>query len=325
MTTTVPVTAGVVAYNDARWLEASVTSLLASKLPDGFAWDRVWVVVSPSDDGTLEIAESLASRFREVEVVVEPERRGKAVALREVLRRSTGRYLVLLNGDARAEAGATAALVEAAAGASGPVALMARPIPRGLVQTWFDGAISLLWDLHHDFHEWLLESAHGSHISDEMMLVSGIELSALPEGIITDGGFIGEWVRRHGGRIAYPADARVSINPPATLRDHLEQRSRIERGHRQFGRLAGHRADTVVREALSDPGAMVRLVVHRARATPHGWRSLALLFLSELLANALAGAADFASRPVPFRWPRVAGRPPWADGRGGQPEERPAF
>lgn len=319
----IPVTAGVVAYNDARWLESSVTSLMESELPPNYSWDRIWVVVSPSEDETANIARALARRFRVVEVVTEPVRRGKAVALREILRRASGRYLVLLNGDARAEPGAAAAMIRAAEAMPGPVALMARPVPSGLRGSPLDATISLLWDLHHDFHARLLQSGEGSHISDEMMLVSGVGPEALPEGIITDGGFIGEWVHTHGGHVGYPPEARVSITPPATFADHLQQRVRIERGHRQFGRLAGRRADTLAREALTQPGTIVRMVLDRVGRTSHGWRSLALLLASEVCANVLAGGAEVVARPVPFRWPRITGRPNWTEASGGQPEEQP--
>ncbi|HKS59869.1 MAG TPA: glycosyltransferase family 2 protein, partial [Thermoplasmata archaeon] len=167
----VRIAGGVVAFQDEGRLAGSVRSLLRQNLPPGVEWTDVWVVVSPSTDRTLEVANSLAAEDPRVKVVLEAQRRGKSAALAEVLQRATGDYLVLLNGDARALPGAVSALLRAAPTLPGPFAVMGRPTPMRLDHSPLDSAVELLWDVHHAFHQHLIQNGRSTHLSDELLLI----------------------------------------------------------------------------------------------------------------------------------------------------------
>ncbi|MGA7847202.1 MAG: glycosyltransferase [Thermoplasmata archaeon] len=273
---------GVVAFNEERRLAPAVESLLHQELPRGVRWRTLWIVASGCTDRTAEVARSLATRHPEVRVVVQPERRGKASALGEVFREARGDYLVLLNADAIARPGAVAALLRAAAPLVPPYAVMGHPEPGGLPPAGMGTGLRLLWKLHHRMHATLVPSREGTHLSDELLLLPTDDLPPLPAEVVNDGAFIGAWTRSHGGTLAYAADARVAIEVPWSIGDHLRQRRRIHFGHRQVTELVGVAPTTFARYLLRHPSRAMALLASEVRATPGGGTALIWLASAEL-------------------------------------------
>lgn len=299
---------GVVSYGDGARLATAVRSLLRQELPPGTIWSGVWLVVSPGDDDTVRIAEGLSREEPLVHLLVEPERRGKSAALAEVMARAQGDLLVLLNGDAVAEPGAVSSLARAAATGDRPFAVMARPVPTAASNSLLGRVIDLLWAVHHRFHLEILNEGLGCHLSDELMLLPIDRLPPMRAGVVNDGAFIAQWVAARGGTLHYAPSSLVGIAVPRTWPEHLTQRRRILRGHRQITRLTGNAPTTLARFALRHPGRAVRLVVEEVRREPQG--SLALLALASLECWAILLARFDEVRGVsdPVRWTRVAGR-----------------
>ena len=156
--------AGVVAHNEEGHLRAAVRSLVDQQLPEGVTWREIWVVASGCTDRTVEVARDLADEEPRVQVVVEPDRGGKARALRQVFLRAKGDALVLLNSDARAEPGAVDQLVRTAAGKRAPFAVMGRPVVPGHAPGRWAPTFRWMWDLHHEYHAELLADGAGGHL-----------------------------------------------------------------------------------------------------------------------------------------------------------------
>lgn len=279
---------GVVAFNEERRLGAAVTSLLDQELPPEARWRRIWVVVSGSTDGTAAVARALAGAHPEVRVIVQPERQGKAAALREVLRVTLGDFLILLNGDAIAAPGSVAELLRTAAPLPPPYAVMARPEPEDLPPGVFGHGIQLLWNLHHRLHAELVTRGEGNHLSDELLLLSTWPLLTLPEDVVNEGAFIGAWLRKQGGSLAYAVDSRVAIEVPWNLPDHLRQRRRIHVGHRQVATLFGVAPTTIGRYLVKRPGRALALMVDELRASRGSGPALLWLAVGELASAAAA-------------------------------------
>jgi Glycosyltransferase like family 2 len=273
---------GVVAFNEERRLATAVESLLTQRLPRGARWRTVWVVVSGCTDGSEQVAQAIASRHPEVRVLVQKDRRGKASALREVFRETHGDFLVLLNADAVAGTGAVSALLRAANSLVPPFAVMGHVEPSDLPPSGQGNGIRLLWRLHHRLHEELFSTGEGTHVSDELLLLPGSPLPPLSEGIVNDGAFIGAWLRTQGGRLSYAVDARVTIEVPWTLADHLRQRRRIHVGHQQVTTLIGVAPTTMGRYFLRRPRRALRLLASEVRAMEGGAAALAWLVLGEI-------------------------------------------
>lgn len=291
--------AGTVAYNEEKRIGPALRSLLDQRLPEGYRWGRVYVVASGCTDRTAECARETDPR---VEVIVQPDRLGKASALREILSRTDGEFLVLLNGDALAEPGSVAALIRATTNVPVPFAVMARPGPPPDRTGGFSESIRLLWEVHHRFHAYILSVGMGSNLSDELLLLPGAALPPLPVGVVNDGGYIGAWLRREGGTILYAPDALVTIEAARRFRDHVSQRRRIRWGLRQVETVVGVAPMTLQRYAITHPLAAARLLWTVVRSTPRGLRSLTVLAAAEGAALGLAWWDRLPPRRDHVRW-----------------------
>lgn len=296
-------TGGIVAYNEERCIRGAILSLLGQDLPDGFAWDRILVVASGCTDRTVELAQGIDQR---VDVLVEPERRGKASALRQIFARATGEFLVLLNADAQADPGAVGSMLRLGRGSDEAFVVMGRPIPRESREGPTADGIQLLWDLHHELHRAALAAGTGTHVSDELLLLPSRLIPPLPASVVNDGAFIGAWLKRNGGHLAYAPTAVVAIETPRTMSDHLSQRRRILWGHAQVGHLTGLAPTTLQRFARDHPVITWRMITRSVRARPHGVRALCWLGASEWFASVLSLKDRLRPAADPTRWRTIS-------------------
>lgn len=295
---------GVVAYNDERRIGPAIDSLLSQELPAGSAWSRIWVVASGCSDRTVEVANSIAQKDPRVSVLVEPERRGKAAAVQEVLGRAEGSHLVLLNSDAVAEPGAVAGLLRAAGGRRAPYAVMGRPVVPGEPDDEWIATMRWMWELHHELHATLLAGGSGAHLSDELLLVSLPVPFRLEERVINDGSYVAVWLTQHQGSCWYAPESRVRIEVPRTVSDHLWQRRRIHVGNAQVRRLLGQPPTTLPRLWLSEPVRAAR-VLRTMVLRPGGLRRFARVAYWELVAHGLATWDRAPPARDHVRWRRI--------------------
>ena len=317
------VAGGIVAHNDEGRVERSIRSLLGQELPPGYEWGRVSVVASGCTDRTVNVAESLAAEDPRLDIVVEPRRRGKAAALREILRRAEGDSVVLLNSDAVALPGSVAELLRTGEGKLLPYAVMARPVvPPGGSDRWTE-TVRWMWDVHHRLHEEMLADGKGAHLSDELLLLSLPTPAPLAEGIINDGSFLGVWFAQHGGGCWYAPQSRVEIAIPPTVEDHVWQRRRIHVGNAQVRRLLGRPPETLPQYLLDDPRSAFR-TLRAVLRSPRGMRHMARVAFWELVAHSLAAWDRLPPARDHIHWRRIRDRsaldPRLSDGARSDPE-----
>lgn len=293
------------ACDDEPRLARAVHSLLGSFLPDTVQWSGIWVIVSPSRDRTVEVARGLAREDSRVHLIEETTRRGKSAALARLFRELEGDYAVLLNGDAEAEISAIDRLLAVAPRSGGPFAAMARPIPDQVAKSLFGRSLSLLWELHHWLHLDMIRSGRGTHVSDELLLVPLGPPPPLAEGIINDGAFIGGWVTREGGELAYAPSARVRIAVPASPGELIQQRRRIRLGHRQIQRMTGRAPSTLDKQLVRDPAHALRILRAAMKSKPGSFAALLFLVSLEGVSGGLAFVDRIARRAEPAVWARV--------------------
>ena len=293
------------AHNEERNLERAVRSLLDQELPPDTVWHTLWIVASGCTDRTTGIAERLAKEDSRIRVLVEPQRMGKAHALREVLQRAHGTALVLLNADARAEPGAVASLLRVGLGHTPPFAVMARPVVRSDSGARWSEELRLMWSLHHEFHLELQQLGGGAQLSDELILLSLPSFPPLPDGIINDGSYFGVWLSQHGGHRLYAPEAWVTIETPRRLRDHLSQRRRINVGNEQITAVLGAAPTTLAGYALRRPGQAFGVVRRSIRAQRNGFLRFGGLALTEIAAKGLAIWDRLPPAKDHVRWRRI--------------------
>src|SRR5208282_2030909 len=161
-----------------------------------------------------------------------------------------------------------------------------------------------MWQLHHEFHTQLLSGGAGGHLSDELLLVSLPSVSPIPDGIINDGSYLAVWLAQHSGGRWYAADARVSIEVPETVRDHLHQRRRIHVGNAQVTSVLRESPATLPRQFIERPVETARLLrnmVAREGGVVHFGR----LATWELTSYALAAWDRLPPRRDHVRWRRI--------------------
>ncbi len=280
-------------------------SLLDQDLPGGVWWHSLWIVASGCTDRTVEIAERLAREEPRLRLLVEPARLGKAHALGKVFEHARGNALILRNGDARAEPGSVAALLRAATAHPAPYAVMARPVLASEGGGKWTGPLRTMWNLHHEFHVELQAAGGGAHLSDELLLVSLPQSPPLPREIINDGSYIGVWLAQNGGPRLYAPDARVAIEVPRRVRDHLRQRRRIIFGNGQVTASLGSAPSTLVRYALSSPRQALGVVRRSVPNTLRGMGELAWLTAAEVAAALLAAWDRLPPQKDHLRWQRI--------------------
>ncbi len=296
---------GLVATNDVTTIALAIRSLLSQELPSGVAWDKIWVVVSGSSDGSADVARDLAVKDRRIRLVLEPVRRGTARALGKILERSEAPLLVLLNADARAEPGALLHLLAVTGPLPGPFGVMARPTVPPLPPGLFSDSLQLLWYLHHRLHEMSLGGGDGNHLSDELLLLSRSAPTDLPGQVINDGAYLGARLRLHAGKLHYASQARVLIQVPASWGDLLSQRTRIRRGHTQIRDLTGQRPTTLPGYFLAHPREVLRWLKEAPSEVSRPRRALLFLGALESVAwlRARWGWGDPGQDPA--IWPRL--------------------
>jgi hypothetical protein len=294
----------VVAYNEEIHLGTAVRSLLTQELPPGVAWGNIWVVASGCTDRTVEVARKLAEEDSRICVVVEPERRGKAHALREVFDRATGDALVLLNADACAEQGAVIHLLRTAEGKPTPCAVMARPVVPPQSSGRWAVTFQWMWDLHHEFHAAILGEGKGGHLSDELLMVSLPGVTAIPDGIINDGSYLAVWLSQQAGGRWYADQARVSIEVPTSIADHLRQRRRIHVGNVQVASVLGRAPASIPRRFVERPTETLRLL-GRMASRPGGVAHLVRIAAWEVISHGLALWDRLPPHKDHVRWERI--------------------
>ncbi|MGA7923167.1 MAG: glycosyltransferase [Thermoplasmata archaeon] len=304
-------TGGIVAHNEERNIAEAVRSLQDQCLPVGTQWGNMWVVASGCRDRTVEIAQRIAAADSRVHVVIEDQREGKAHALTEVLRRAEGDFLVLLNADAVAAPYAVSEMLRTSRGHARPLAVMGRPAVTTEMHGRLAEALRLQWALHDELHREILESGEGTHLSDELLLLSLPGVPSIPDGIINDGSYIGAWLTQQGGARLYAPGAVATIQTASRVADHLRQRRRIRVGHVQSHRETGIAPvpTSFPRYFLDRPTAAMCLLRRAMKQSHATWSQFAALAVGELTALGLAAWDRVPPRRDYVRWQRIRTSP----------------
>jgi poly-beta-1,6-N-acetyl-D-glucosamine synthase len=303
---TLPITVGLCAYNEARTIAASLSSVLSQSLSDGVELLEVIVVASGCTDDTEAIVRSVSSLDPRVNLVHEATRTGKASALNKILSISRGELIVFTNGDAVLEEGALAALVDtfrrwpAVEVACGAPVVVAR---RGDLVT---PAARLLWRLHNRTLQALSDQSGPNHCCDELFVVRRGVIDGFPPGIINDGAYLGALMAHRNRSVRFVSSARVRVRVPSSAGGLLLQRRRILRGHRQVKESLGLSVNTLESLARRDPAFVGGLVARELLSWPASWLVFGLLLLPlELLAHASISFDRFRSFAYQPVWPVV--------------------
>lgn len=263
---------GVMAHNEERNIGRLLERLCAMELPN--ARDiRIVVVASGCTDGTAGIAERAAQRDARISVVVDPERRGKAVAINQFITAADGaEILVMESADTIPEPDAIPAMV--ARFADPRVGMVgAHPVPQDDDRTFAGYASQLLWRLHHAV-------ASVSPKQGELVAWRNV-VSALPDYAVTDEAYLESALTKQGFVLAYAPEAIVHNHGPADVHGFLTQRRRQHAGHRLLAQHERYRPKT------RDHLLIARLALEELVRRPRRAHWLFAIVVLEIWASAL--------------------------------------
>ncbi len=251
------------------------------------ALQRIVIVASGCPSDTMFDLRKIASMDTRVQLIEEPVRLGKSEALNRIIENRVGDFLVLVNSDAIPEGNAIDTLMEVIEHNPQAGVVSASPFfepSKGVVS----GILELMWTLHNDSSLKLNHAGINNHASDELMAVSSLALSKLPNGVINDGAYIAGTAFLKGYGIKFSEKARVKIDVPKRLPHLIQQRRRIIFGHFQVWKWLGQSPRTVELMIWSAPMLSLRLLVNRIALSPRSLRFLPIAMISETFAFLLA-------------------------------------
>lgn len=232
---TIPVTIGVTAYNEAANIGALLDCLLTQTL-DRVDVSHILVVSSGSTDATNDIIRRYEERDPRIRLMIQPVREGKASAINWILREATTPNVIICSADLQPDTHAVENLVSPLAdsdvGMTG-----CRPVPVNNRDTFMGFAVHLQWDLHHYI---ALEQTKAG----EMIAFRKI-FERIPKTTAVDEASIEPLIRGQGYLVKYVPDAIVYNKGPETLADFLRQRRRIFAGHLEMTDKLGYSVSTM--------------------------------------------------------------------------------
>jgi GT2 family glycosyltransferase len=215
---------------------------------------RIIVVASGCTDNTLPVAERLAQQDPRVTIVADPERRGKAVAINQLLDAAgDAEIIVMESADTLPDPGA----IEAMLGRFGDpqVGMVgSRPVPEDDASTFLGFSVQLLWRLHHGV-------ASTSPKQGELVAWRNV-VREIPAESAVDEAYLEMAIVRAGYTLAYEPGAIVRNRGPATIGAFLTQRRRVHAGHRALA------ASDRYRPATRDHMLVARLGLGELRRDP---------------------------------------------------------
>jgi len=281
---------GVTAHNE----EQNIGTLLARLRTVSLgAETRIIVVASGCTDGTVPIVERARRQDPRIQLVIEPERRGKAAAINQLLALARDADVIVgESADTLPDPGAIERMVAHFADPSvGMVG--SRPVPEDDAGTFLGYCTQLLWRLHHAV-------ATRSPKQGELVAWRNV-VPELPPDAIADEAYLEAELTRLGYRLVYEPGATVRNRGPATLGAFITQRRRNHCIHRTLA------ASTRYRPATRDHLLLARLGISELLAHPTRAHWLAAASIIELWASVLGLWDHRVARRDHALWEMVEG------------------
>jgi cellulose synthase/poly-beta-1,6-N-acetylglucosamine synthase-like glycosyltransferase len=231
--------------------------------------------------------EDLQKRDGRIELLEEPTRHGKAVAVNRILDRSRTPFVLFANADSHPESGAVRALLSSMQSDRRVGAVSAIPVP-----TTGNGVMSLLldfmWSAHNRCSVALNHMNVSNHSCDELVLFRTKAISLLPPGTVNDGAYLAATARLRGYSIKVSTAAKVGISTPSRISDVILQRRRILYGHAQVWRQVGTPPKTIESLLFLSPVVGVRFLVSALASRPRSLLVMPIGLVSEVIATLLS-------------------------------------
>ncbi len=278
---------GICAADRAANLEQLLPMIDAESFPAGFDLRKIILVASACDPKILSLLRQLAARDERFILIEEPVRRGKAVAINQIIAKSEGDFLLLVNSDALPELGAISRLLEVLAGDKTIGMVSASPYLQPMPGIAHNVS-ELMWNVH---NECLIMLNHGNlnnHCCDELLAIRSEALHELPTQTVNDGAYLAGSAVLNGYSVRFNEHARVRIEVPETLVDVIRQRRRIVYGHSQIWKSFGQAPKTLESMLFVNPLFSLKILVNAVARSPKLTTAIPFALFGESVSAMLA-------------------------------------
>ncbi len=231
---TPPLTLVIAAYNEA----AVIARKLSESLELDYPPDRLQIIVAAdgSDDATPEIARRFADRG--VEVLWDPQRRGKMAALNRAMAHATGTVVVFSDANCRYRHDALREMAAPFADPSVGVVTGAKTVSADDGLGYSEG---LYWRYESAIRRAETRLGCSMGVNGEIFAVRRSLFSPAPAWVVNDDAWIAMEVVKAGYRVVYNHRAVSIEEVSSSAAEESERRTRIIAGHlRQYSRLSAY-------------------------------------------------------------------------------------
>jgi biofilm PGA synthesis N-glycosyltransferase PgaC len=242
---------GISAYNEERNILKLLTRLANEQL--GEYWlKKIIVVSSGSTDKTDELVEGFRRKNPVVQLITEPQRRGKYAAVNRILNAGKeAEVTILVSADTVPSRWALHYVSMYFKKVKGLGGLCSRIIPVNEGSKLGDRLGREIWNFHDVFLMLQSEQNQVTHLGGEFTAIRSNKIESIPP-VIQDELYLGMRLVRMGYSVVYAPEIVVNIRAPSNIYDFMRQRLRTYVGHRELAEMYGD-TGTNINKIISDP------------------------------------------------------------------------
>ncbi len=282
------VSVGVCVYNEEKNIARLLRSLLAQKT-DTVEMKEIIIISSGSTDRTDAMVSDFLKKYRNMKLLLQKKREGKASALNLFFEHASHEVLAIVNGDIILKEDSIEKLVspfhDPKIGMTG-----GRPIPVNDRNTFMGFVVHLLWNLHH------LISLGNPKLGE---LIALRNVARIPCDTAVDEAWMEAIIKSKGLKVVYVPDAIVYNRGPETVSDFLKQRRRIFAGHLHIKRKTGYKLSTM------DPFNVLLLTLKSLKFDFRAVMYTLAAVLLELMGRALGFYDFYIRKRNPYIWDAI--------------------
>ncbi|MGD0688167.1 MAG: glycosyltransferase [Candidatus Bathyarchaeia archaeon] len=294
---------GICAADSAANLERLLDLIETESYPSGLMLKKVVLVASGCDASALLFARELARRDRRFVLIEEPIRRGKSVAINQIIQNFDGQFLVLVNSDALPERGAISRLLNEIMRDEKIGMVSGLPIVSGGAGL-AGSVLELMWGVHNEFLRELNVDDLNNRCCDELLVLRGEALHELPPDTVNDGAYLAGTAYLAGYTIGFCQTAKVKIDVPKNFVDVIRQRRRIVYGHLQIWKKVGKSPKTLESMLASNPVLSLSILIRTLSDNPRLIIALPVSMIGEVVSVFLAMLDNVGSTRKHALWKR---------------------
>lgn len=195
------------------------------------------ILIVASDKETLDAAARTQKKYRQVKIIKEKGKNGKPAALNLGVSKAKGDILLLTDGDTYSAPGAVAELLSHLNGKVGAVS--GNPVSIDSRSTKYGFWAYMLTQVAHIRRKRAIKKGTPFFCSGYLFIIRKSLFPRLSEELLSEDGFISNYVYTKGYSIGYAEKARVFVKYPSNFADWIKQKKRSAGGYNQIKKMTG--------------------------------------------------------------------------------------